>query len=91
MSDTVFFDKGHADSDVSELEVELTHVVSRWVGVGGDERVCSHDLFDFTIDEIVERIDMLLDKTSNPEEGWHQFPFILNNKVTVKISYLDGF
>jgi len=61
VSDTVFLDEGHSDSDISEFEVELGKVIAIRVSISGDKRVCSNDLLYLAIDEVVKRIDMLLD------------------------------
>ena len=80
VGDTVFHDQGHSYPDVSELEVELTEVFTIRISVCSDERVCPDNLLDLTVDEVVERIDVLLDQTSDSEEGRDQFPFILNSR-----------
>ncbi len=67
MSDADFLDEGHSDSDISEFEVELGgEVIATRVSICGDKRVCSHNLLYFAVDEVVERVDMLLDQTSDP-------------------------
>lgn len=48
---------GHAYSDVEELEVEAA------IDLATDDAICLDDFLDVMVDEIVIRVDVLLDKT----------------------------
>lgn len=48
---------GHADVDIGVAEEEFR------VDIGRDEVVCFEDLFQFRVDKVVERVDVLLDET----------------------------
>ena len=63
MSYAVFLYKWHSHTNVSEFEVKLALFSPAAVRVSCDDRVCLHDLLDFTVDEIVVRIYVLLYQT----------------------------
>ncbi|MEY3184845.1 MAG: hypothetical protein RLZZ613_1533 [Pseudomonadota bacterium] len=78
VGNAVFFDRGLADPDVGKLEVKLSLIVPEaTVGVRGNQRVGPNDLFDFAVDEVVERVDVLLHQAADAQERGHQLPFVL--------------
>ena len=38
------------------------------------------DLFDFNLDEKVERVNVLLDQAFDLEKSWEQIPFVLHGR-----------
>lgn len=85
VSDTVFFDKRHAYSDVSELKVELREVVAVRVCVSCNKRVCPHNLLDLAVNEVIKGVNVLLDEASDSEERRHEFPFVLHELGNLNI------
>ena len=65
ISRLILTDLGPSNSDVSEHEAEVG------VCVTGDGGVGSDDLLDLLVDEVVERVNVLLHQSSQAEEGWH--------------------
>ena len=85
--DAVFLDYGHADSDVSELKVESVSWIicldTTGKGITSDQSIGFDNLFDLHIDEIVERINVLLDETSKSQESWYELPLFLITRTTM--------
>lgn len=48
-----------------------------WVCFAEDEFVCLHDFLELDFDKVVERVDVLLDKTLDLEKRRKKFPFVL--------------
>lgn len=62
---------GEGDVDVGVLEPEAG------VDVGGDLVVGLDDVLDVDVDEMVERVDVLLDEALDLEKGGEEEPFVL--------------
>lgn len=76
-----FLDQGHSNIDVSELEVEALLVVLHVpILVDGNRRVRPNNVLNILINEVVERVDMLLDEASNSQKRRHQLPLILHHR-----------
>ena len=71
----------HSNGDVSESEAEvIIYVTPNCI-------VCCNNLLDIHIDEVVKRVNVLFDQTSQLEEGWHKFPLFLyieNSKLCIQ-------
>ena len=61
---------------VPHANVEILQV-ERWVSITVDLLICLHDLLYLEIDEVVERVDVLLHKTFDFQKGGKEFPFVL--------------
>jgi hypothetical protein len=60
-----------ADADVEVFEVEVR------VDVRGDASVGAEDGLKIDVDEIVERVNVLLNESFDGEEGGQEIPFVL--------------
>ena len=68
---------GHPHVYVREFEKEALVLSLVQVLVNLEDRIRFHNVLDADLDEVVVRVDVLLHKTSDPQERWNQFPLIL--------------
>ena len=78
---SILFDDWMAHSYVQELEPELIGlVIARHTSrecVARNELIGLHNLLDLDVDEVIERVDVLLDEASQAQESWNELPFFL--------------
>jgi hypothetical protein len=80
----VLLDRRRADPHLRVLQKE--------VGVlrASHQLVRFHNLRDFDVDEVVERVDVLLDQSFRFEKRRQEFPFVLRNLAMSSIHKTQG-
>jgi hypothetical protein len=72
MLHTILFNPWHIDINIVKLEVEAVIVL------GGHHRIGIDDLFDVDVEEVIERVDVLLHEPAQSQERRHQLPLLLD-------------
>ena len=71
--DIVLHAVGQTDSNVGELDVFT------WVRIADYQRVGLNDLLQLDVGEVIERVDVLLDKTLHSEESRKKIPLVASS------------
>ena len=75
---------GEAHDNIGVFEPETG------IDIGGDLVVSLEDIFDVNVDEVIERVDVLLDESLDLEKGREQQPFVLRKEQnTFKMNFCE--
>ena len=72
MLHTILFNPGHIDINIVKLEVKPV------IMLGSHHRIRIDDLFDVDIQEVIERVDVLLHEPAESQERRHEFPLLFD-------------